>query len=68
VRAAGAAGLDQQVTRPPAQQLRQRGELAGPVDVDPDEAGVRDRVLVAAAPDARRDASSQSWSFEAWRE
>ena len=59
VRAAGAAGLDQQVARPLGQQRPQRRQLAGLVDVDPQEAAVRDRVLVAAAVGARRDADER---------
>ena len=59
VGAAGAAGFDQQVTRPLGQQRPQRRQFAGLVDVDPQEAAVRDRVLVAAAVGPRRDADER---------
>ena len=59
VRAARAAGLDQQVARPLGQQRPQRGQPAGPVDVDPQEARVGDGVLVAARSHARGDADER---------
>ena len=47
VYAAGAAGLDEQVTGPVGQEPPEGGQLAGPVDVDPQPPRVRDGVLRA---------------------
>ena len=57
VDAARAAGLDEQVARPVGEERPQGGELAGPVDVDPQPPGVIDGVLAAArgAADGGRD-------------
>ena len=48
VHAARTAALDEQVARALGQERPQRGQLAGLVDVDPQPAGLADRVLVAA--------------------
>ena len=59
VHATGARRLAQQLTRPLGQEVPQRGEPVGLVDVQPQEARVRDRVLVAVRPGARRDADER---------
>ena len=56
VRVAGAA-LDEQMARPLGEERPQGGQAVGPVDVDPQEAGLADRVLVAPRlrPNGRGD-------------
>ena len=54
VHAARAARLDQQVAGPLGQERPQRVQLAGLVDVDPQPAGLADRMLLPARRRARR--------------